>query len=160
MADLVSDFVRLLALGLKLNKSFMDPSNDQLVLHEELEKGYDRFEQLLNSCSIFATKKDRYAGEDSSLSLSSSSNTPDTVARTSTKKNIGANALSGSGSDSPARSATRKAVASVTAAAELPAVPSPGDSSSPRSPRSDAKLPKPLGSFEKTKSTKLSKERE
>ena len=53
LADLVVDFFKTLALGLKLNKSFMDPTADQLVLHEELEKGYERFDQLLNSCSIF-----------------------------------------------------------------------------------------------------------
>lgn len=159
LADLVDDFVRLLATGLKLNKSFMDPTNDQLILHEEMEKGYERFDQLLSSCSIFNNRRDR--GEDS-LSLSSSSNAADSIAsahRSHTKK-----MLSGSGSsDSPSRSGTRKTVTAALTTSEIATAngAATDPSASPRDRAASAlKIPAASGGVEKAKSTKLQKDKE
>jgi hypothetical protein len=61
LADLVIEFERALGFAVRLNKGFMDATPDQLALHTELEKGYQRFKSVMGPLAIFTKRKDERA---------------------------------------------------------------------------------------------------
>lgn len=54
LAEATMDFDRALESAVKLNKRRMEPTADQTLLQEELEKGHTRFHTALHACSIIA----------------------------------------------------------------------------------------------------------
>jgi len=56
LADVTIDFDRSLLFAVKLNKKFMEPTADQTMLQEELEKGHQRFRASLDACAIIAER--------------------------------------------------------------------------------------------------------
>lgn len=56
LADITIEFDRALIFATKLNKKFMEPTADQTLLQEELEKGHERFHQSLEECDIIGER--------------------------------------------------------------------------------------------------------
>lgn len=56
LADITIEFDRSLLFAVKLNKKFMEPTADQTLLQEELEKGHQRFHAMLDSCEVIASR--------------------------------------------------------------------------------------------------------
>jgi hypothetical protein len=56
LADITIEFDRALIFAVKLNKKFMEPTADQTLLQEELEKGHQKFHASLDACEIIPSR--------------------------------------------------------------------------------------------------------
>lgn len=115
LADLVIEFERALGFAVRLNKGFMDPTPDQLALHAELEKGYQRFKSTMHPLSIFTKRKDerakvavgKMADEDEKSTRRLAAD--DTVAKERAERRKSFSQSPSAGSIIPASSAPREA---------------------------------------------------
>lgn len=58
LAQSISELERTLAFAVKLNKNSIDGSENQTILQEELEKGYNKLKASLEGCVIFEKLKE------------------------------------------------------------------------------------------------------
>jgi hypothetical protein len=112
LADVTIEFDRSLIFAVKVNKKFMEPTADQTLLQEELEKGHQRFHAMLDSCQVIsgrhASRRNEVAAaqkEQAELANKKLDNKPDMAKKGKSKlwDSNGA-ATPGSGSPSPSSS--------------------------------------------------------